>query len=54
MDAKVEDALYVPLTADQVKARAITDYSEEHLRHYLEGVPRFYKFKSTVFTDLGK
>ena len=54
MAVKVENGLYVPLTADEVKARAITDYSEEHLRHYLEGVPRFYKFKSTVFTDLGK
>ena len=54
MDAKVEDALYTHLTADEVKARAITDYSEEDLRRYLEGVPRFYEFKSTVFTDLGK
>ena len=54
MAVKVENGLYVPLTADEVKARAITDYSEEDLRHYLESVPQFYKYKLTSFTDLGK
>ena len=54
MAVKVENGLYVPLTDGEVKARAIKDYSEEDLRRYLEGVPRFYEFKSTVFTDLGK
>jgi len=42
------------LTADEVKKKAIETYSESDVRHFLEGDPRFYKYQSTVFTDLGK
>ncbi|KNZ58337.1 hypothetical protein VP01_1949g1 [Puccinia sorghi] len=47
---KVEQALY--LTADEVKAKVIETYSELDLRHFLEEIPQFYKYKSTVFPDL--
>jgi len=50
--AKIEDTLY--LTANEVKAKVMETYSESDLRHFLEENTKFYKFKSTVFTDLGK
>ena len=42
------------LTTDQVKAKAIETCSESDVRHFMEESPWFSKFKSTVFTDLGK
>ena len=50
--AKLKDALY--LTTNEVKARVIKTYTESDLRHFLEEIPRFYKYKSTIFIDLGK
>ena len=52
MGPKVEDFLF--LTTSQVKDRVINDYSELDLRRFLEEIPQFYKYKSTIFTDLGK
>ena len=51
MGAKMGDALN---TAKEVKAKALETYSESDVRHYMEGIPKFYKSKLTVFTDLGK
>ena len=42
------------LTTNQVKAKVIETYSESNVRHFMEEIPRFYNYKSTVFTDLGK
>ena len=50
--AKMKGALH--LTTDQVKAKAVEIYSESDVRHVLEKIPQLYKFKSTVFTNLGK
>ena len=42
------------LTTDEVKARVIKSNSELDLIHFLEEIPQFYKFKSSIFTNLGK
>ena len=52
MGAKVEDNLY--LKANEVKAHVIKNYSESDVKEFLEGIPQFYKQKSTVFNDFGK
>jgi len=50
--ANIEGTSY--LMADQVKAQVIETYSESDVRHFMEEIPWFYKFKSTIFTNLGK
>ena len=50
--AKVKDSLY--LTTDKVKATVIKTNPELDWRHFLEEIPQFYKFKSTIFSNLGK
>ena len=52
MGPKVEDFLF--LTTSQVQDRVINEYSELDLRRFLEEAPQFYKYKSTIFTDLSK
>ena len=52
MGTNVEDTVY--LTTDQVKTRVIETDSELDWRTFLEKIPQFYKYKSPVFTDLGK
>jgi len=49
---KIKDT--VLLTTAEVKAKAIETYSESDVRDFLEEIPWFYNYKSTVFTDLGK
>ena len=50
--AEVEGTLY--LSTEQVKAKVIETYSESNVRHFMEEIPQLYRFKSTIFTDLGK
>ena len=51
-DTTVEASLY--LTTEQVKAKVMQTYSESDLRDFLEKLPQFYNYKSTIFTDLGE
>ena len=49
---KIKDTMY--LTNAEVKAKAMETYSELDVRRFMEEIPRFYNYKSTIFTNLGK
>ena len=52
MGANIEGISY--LTTQEAKAKAIETYSESDVRRFMENIPQFYNYKSTIFTDLGK